>query len=60
MGGGGLLIFYVANVANVANVSSAFCRILRHVLSHFATAFPAQKPYLCTEFQSALKLQTSH
>ena len=29
MGGGGLLIFYVANVANVANVSSAFCRILR-------------------------------
>ena len=53
MGGGGLLIFYVANVANVANVSKC-------ILSHFATAFPVQKPYLCTEFQSALKLQTSN
>ena len=37
MGGGGLLIFYVANVANVANViqvhfaafCDTFCRILR-------------------------------
>ena len=38
----------------------AFCRILRHILSHFAADFPTQKPYLCTEFQSALKLQTSH
>ena len=26
-------------------------------LSHFATDFSAQKPYLCTEFQSALKLR---
>ena len=53
MGGGGLLIFYVANVANVANVSKC-------ILSHFATAFSAQKPYLCTEFQSALKFQNKH
>ena len=34
MGGGGLLIFYVANVANVANVSKC-------ILSHFATRFVA-------------------
>ena len=27
------------------------------ILPHFAAAFPAQKPYLCTEFQSALKLR---
>ena len=27
------------------------------ILSHFATDFPTQKPYLCTEFQSALKLR---
>ena len=60
MGGGGLLIFYVTNVACYKVKKSAFCRILRHILSHFATAFFAQKPYLCTEFQSALKLQTSH
>ena len=61
MGGGGLLIFYVANVANVANVIQVhFCLILRHILSYFDTFFPAQKPYLCTEFQSALKLQTSN
>ena len=48
----GLLIFYVANEANVANV---FCRILRHILPYFAAAYLAQKPYLCIEFQSALK-----
>ena len=61
MGGGGLLIFYVANVANVANVIKVhFCRILRHILPYFAADFPTQKPYLCTEFQSALKLQTSN
>ena len=39
---------------------SAFCRILRQnteILSHFSTAFPAQKPYLCTEFHSALTLK---
>ena len=36
---------------------SAFCRILRHILPHFAADFPVQKPYLCTEFQSALKLR---
>ena len=52
MGGGGLLIFYVANVANVANVSKC-------ILLEFPTAFSAQKPYLCTEFQSALKLQST-
>ena len=28
------------------------------ILPHFAADFLAQKPYLCTEFQSALKLQT--
>ena len=33
MGGGGLLIFYVANVANVANVSKC---ILPHFAAHFA------------------------
>ncbi len=38
----------------------SFCRILRHILSHFATDFLPQKPYLCTEFQSALKLQSSN
>ena len=54
MGGGGLLIFYVANVANVANVIQVyFWYILRHILAYFVTAFSAQKPYLCTEFQSA-------
>ena len=47
MCGVGLLIFYVANVVNVANV----------IQVHFAADFPAQKPYLCTEFQSALKLR---
>ena len=26
------------------------------ILSHFSTFFPAQKRYLCTEFQSALKI----
>ena len=61
MGGGRLLIFYVTNVCYVTKViSSAFCRILRHILPHFAADFPAQKPYLCTEFQSALKFQNKH
>ena len=60
MGGGGLLIFYVANVANVSKVQSAFWIILVRRLDYFNTFFPTQKPYLCTEFQSALKLQTSH
>ena len=55
MWGVGLLIFYVANVANVANVIQVhFWYILRHILAYFVTAFPAQKRYLCTEFQSAL------
>ena len=36
---------------------SAFCLILRHILSYFDTFFPTQKPYLCAEFQSALKLR---
>ena len=54
----GLLIFYVANVANVTNVHFAsFCSIKPPILLHFDADFPAQKPYLCTEFQSALKLQ---
>ena len=48
MGGGGLLIFYVSNVSNVSNVSKC-------ILVHFVPDFLAQKPYLCTEFQSALK-----
>ena len=39
---------------------SAFCRILRHILPYFAADFSVQKRYLCTEFQSALKLQTSN
>ena len=61
MGGGGLLIFYVANVANVANVIQVhFSYILYDIFVYFVTAFPVQKRYLCTEFQSALKLQTSH
>ena len=55
--GGGLLIFYVANVANVANVSKCILAHLRHILAYFVTAFLAQKQYLCTEFQSALKLR---
>ena len=29
------------------------------ILPHFAADFLAQKPYLCTEFQSALKLQST-
>ena len=29
------------------------------ILPHFAADFSAQKPYLCTEFQSALKLQST-
>ena len=49
--GWGLLIFYVTNVTNETNV-------IKVHLSHFPTDFPTQKPYLCTEFQSALKLQT--
>ena len=63
MGGGGLLIFYVTNETNETNENKcAFCRILRQkhrILPYFAAAFSAQKPYLCTEFQSALKLQTN-
>ena len=39
---------------------SAFCRILRHILPYFAADFLAQKPYLCTEFQSALKFQSTN
>ena len=49
----GLLIFYVTNVTNETNV-------IKVHLSHFPTDFPTQKPYLCTEFQSALKLQTNN
>ena len=60
MGGGGLLIFYVTNVCCYKSEKSAFCLILRHILSYFDTFFPAQKPYLCTEFQSALKFQTTN
>ena len=48
----GLLIFYVANVIQVH-----FSYILYDIFVYFVTAFPAQKPYLCTEFQSALKLR---
>ena len=61
MGGGGLLIFYVAIVANVANVIQVhFWIILVRRLDYFNTFFPTQKPYLCTEFQSALKFQNKH
>ena len=60
----GLLIFYVTNETNETNENKcAFCRILRQkhrILPYFAAAFSAQKPYLCTEFQSALKLQTNN
>ena len=48
----GLLIFYVANEANVANV---FCRILSRRMSQNVPLCLLQKPYLCTEFQSAMK-----
>lgn len=48
----GLLIFYVANVENVASV---FCRILSRRLSQNVPLSFLQKPYLCIEFQSALK-----
>ena len=49
----GLLISYATN-ANFA--TSVFCRILRHILPYFAAAYPAQKRYLCIEFQSAMKI----
>ena len=38
----------------------SFWCILYRILVHFVPDFLAQKPYLCTEFQSALKLQTSN
>ena len=38
---------------------SAFCWIFQQRLLDFPTDFPTQKPYLCTEFQSALKMQTN-
>ena len=38
---------------------SAFCWIFQQRLLDFPTDFPAQKPYLCTEFQSALKFQAT-
>ena len=40
-------------------ISSAFCWIFQQRLLDFPTDFPAQKPYLCTEFQSALKFQSN-
>ena len=52
----GLLIFYVANVANVANVIQVhFVGFSNKDCWIFQQLFPAQKRYLCTEFQSALK-----
>ena len=59
MGGGGLLICYVTNVACYKSYPSAFSYILYDIFVHFVRYFPAQKPYLCTEFQSALKFQTN-
>ena len=57
MWGGGLLIFYVTNETNETNVIQVhFWIILVRRLDYFNTFFPAQKPYLCTEFQSALKI----
>ena len=54
----GLLIFYVANVANVANVIQVhFVGFSNKDCWIFQQLFPAQKRYLCTEFQSALKLR---
>ena len=41
-------------------ISNAFCWIFQQRLLDFPTHFPVQKPYLCTEFQSALKLQTNN
>ena len=42
MGGGGLLIFYVANVANVANVIQVHFRTFCTILSH-AKAVPLHR-----------------
>ena len=49
MGGGALLIFYVTNVA-------CYKSYFKCILSHFATDFSAQKPYLCTEIQKPPRL----
>ena len=49
---GGLLFSYVTFVANVTSV---FCRIWSRRLSQNVPLCVAQKPYLCTEFQSAMK-----
>ena len=40
-------------------LQSAFWIILVRRLDYFNTFHPVQKPYLCTEFQSALKFQTN-
>ena len=51
----------MANVTKVRPSKSplkgdfSFWHILRHILAYFVTAFSVQKPYLGTEFQSALK-----
>ena len=48
----GLLIFYVTNATNETNV---FCLIFMRRLFDFHALLKTQKPYLCIEFQSALK-----
>ena len=41
-------------------LSKCISYILYDIFVHFVRYFPAQKPYLCTEFQSALKFQNKH
>ena len=53
MGGGGLLIFYVANVANVANVIQVhFCRILRHICRILRQPFPRKSGTFAPNFKA--------
>ena len=53
--GWGLLIFYVTNVTNETNVINVhFVGFSNKDCWIFQQLFPAQKRYLCTEFQSAL------
>ena len=54
----GLLIFYVTNETNETNVIQVhFVGFSNKDCWIFQQPFLAQKPYLCTEFQSALKLR---
>ena len=54
--GGGVTHFLCVNRCICGKCyASAFCWIFQQRLLDFPTAFSVQKPYLCTEFQSALK-----